>query len=98
MPDQPAFWGWIADDEIVAVAETYVRHHTIASIQQVYTKETSRRKGISEQLIHGIMAAEKDIDTFTYLVAEENFPSVKLAKKLGFKLHSQFAYIESSLK
>lgn len=93
-PDGFPLFGLMCEGQIVAVAETFVRHSQVLSIQQVYTAPAHRGRGAARTLIgHIARAAGQNGYTSTYLVEETNHASVRLALSLGFEVVWELACI-----
>jgi len=65
------------------------------TIQQLYTLRAERGKGLIGELashICQLLIARGKL--CTYLVSEDNHASIRVAEKLGFRIHSRFGYLE----
>ncbi|MDA0756648.1 MAG: GNAT family N-acetyltransferase [Crenarchaeota archaeon] len=69
-------------------------------IEGIRVSENFRKKGMAEKMIHHFenKAKSQDFEISRMLIASENNPSLTLAKKLGYKIISQWNYFSLESK
>jgi|GEM_PF-2138282 len=82
--------------ELVAIAEMMVQDEAgNATIQQVYTVEKRRSRGLGRKLVGSISRILLEQGKIpSYLVSETNPASIKLVESLGFEMASRWGYLE----
>ena len=89
------YFGIIIDNRIVSIGEALCDTGDFAAIQQVYTANAHRGKGLAGITVSHI--AKSLIDrtrTPLYWVSEDNVSSVRLAQSLGFELAMRLGCID----
>lgn len=90
------FMAAVQNNTVVGIAEASVRFCKIASVQHVFCIPDLRGKGIGssivENLCHEIF--REGIELATYIAAETNLSSIRLAQKVGFELHTRLGFAE----
>jgi len=93
-PGSPV-WGYREGNAVVAVAEALVRSQWSASIAQVITDEAFRGRGFAKALVrHVAETLLREGFDLVYLVNEDNEPSVRLARALGFSVEKVLGCLE----
>ncbi len=80
-------YGMIHDYTVIALGEAIADIGTSAAIQQVYTIEAYRGRGLGSAMVSSIaqtLIEQKKIPL--YWVAEQNTASIRVTQKLGFEL------------
>ncbi len=78
----------IVDDKIVSAAYVYLRNGKVAAIGGLFTKPEYRGLGYASTLLSYICKHLLEVGLIPFLhVDGENFPALKLYRKLGFKIH-----------
>jgi len=86
------FWALIFQNEIIGICDALVCYSNFSSIQQVYVLSQYRGMGLSKLFLGSVVSElKKDFDLLTYIVSEENLPSIRLAESLGFKREFELA-------
>jgi Acetyltransferase (GNAT) family len=86
----------IKDNCVIAIAEATVRFCNIASVQQVVCIPELRGKGICSRVVEKLCrdTFSENINVATYIAAETNPASIRLAQKVGFELHTRWGFAE----
>ncbi len=93
-PGSPV-WGYCEGNVVVAIAEALVRSQRCASIAQVITDEAFRGRGFAKALVrHVAETLVREGFDLVYLVNEDNEPSVRLARALGFSVEKVLGCLE----
>ncbi|HEX2911258.1 MAG TPA: GNAT family N-acetyltransferase [Chloroflexia bacterium] len=93
--EEKPLYGIQSADELVAIAEAQVQDDQYGAIQQLYTVESWRGKGLAKKLVgkicHDLLVKGKKP---LYQVSEDNPASLKVTESLGFVLESRWGFME----
>lgn len=88
------FFGSRVDDMVVAVADTIVSHAGFTAIQQVFTAEAYRKRGIGSSLVRQVAAeVQRNGCSAVYVCTEVNQASAKTAESAGFRLTARLVNV-----
>lgn len=86
----------VKNGTVVGVAEATVRFRNVASVQQVHCIPELIGKGIGTSVVSRLCLEifGEGIEVATYIAAELNPASIRLAQKVGFELHTRLGFAE----
>lgn len=90
------FMAAVQNNTVVGIAEASVRFCNVASVQQVFCIPELRGQGVGAAIVEKL-CLELFSDGFelaTYIAAETNLQSIRLAQNVGFELHTRLGFAE----
>lgn len=90
------FTAALQNNTVVGIAEASVRFCNVASVQQVFCIPELRGQGVCSAVVENLCLElfSDGLELVSYIAAETNPASIKLAQKVGFELHTRLGFAE----